>query len=404
MAPWTGGTGERGFATLKAWRIFTKVRCYRNGLELRLGQSWRSNSDPNREVENGSVLASIVRMSRSAFVLGGNGQIGYAAARALSESGWQVKVGARRADPHREWGDLGVEPVVVDRSDSGWLNAALGGGCDVLVDCVAYTAEHGQQLLALVDKVGSAIVVSSVSVYADTSGRGFGEDDGEWPQLPIGIREDQPTVAPSEASYAGRKVTLERMLLDAGAFPVTILRPGAVYGQYSHYPREWYFVKRALDQRPYRILAYGGGNRFHTVSAANLAELVRLAAERPGTRVLNGGDPEAPTVKEIGAAISAVLGHDAEDVLIDGPGPSPTVGDTPWSAARPVVLDTSRAAEELGYRPLAGYSTAVRAAVEWMVDAVGEGDWRDVFAYFYANQGEDAFGYEAEDEWLAGRR
>ncbi len=231
-----------------------------------------------------------------------------------------------------------------------------------MVDCVAYTAEHGRQLLRLAERIGSAIVISSLAVYADADGRGFDsddEDDEAWPDLPVGFTEDQPTVAPSPESYAGRKVALERTLLDAGAFPVTVLRPGAIYGPYSHYPREWYFVKRALDQRPFRLLWGRGTSRFHTTAAVNLGEMIRLAAARPASRVLNAGDPVAPTVAEIGAAVSAVLGHEPIEVLIDEGSAAAGIGDTPWSAPRPVVMDTSRAAAELGYRPLASYCEAV---------------------------------------------
>jgi nucleoside-diphosphate-sugar epimerase len=322
----------------------------------------------------------------------------------LAESGWSVRAGARRGVPPGWWPhELGVESVTVDRADGAALTAALGDGCDVLVDCVAYTAEHGRQLIGLADRIGSAIVMSSVAVYADATGRGFDNDDEGWPELPIGCTEQQSTTAPSDRGYAGRKVALEQTLLSAGTIPVTVLRPGAVYGRYSHYPREWYFVKRALDRRRHRILAYHGNTRFHTISATNLAELVRLSAQRPASRVLNAGDPDAPTAREIGAAISAVLGHDAEDVLIDGPPPMREVGDTPWSAVTPVVMDMSKAEAELGYRPPTTYQQAVEAAVSWMVDTVRGQDWRDVFAYFYANQGEEAFDYDAEDEWLAAR-
>ncbi|HET9895046.1 MAG TPA: hypothetical protein VFQ44_08940 [Streptosporangiaceae bacterium] len=122
----------------------------------------------------------------------------------------------------------------------------------------------------------------------------------------------------SPDSYASNKLALEQTLLSAGAFPVTILRPGAIYGSYSHYPWEWYFVKRALDGRPHRILSYGGRSQFHATAAVNLAELILLAAERPGFRILNAGDPEPPSVQDIAEAISGVLGHRAENVLIDG--------------------------------------------------------------------------------------
>jgi nucleoside-diphosphate-sugar epimerase len=104
-----------------------------------------------------------------------------------------------------------------------------------------------------------------------------------------------------------------------GAFPVTVLRAGMVHGVGSAAPREWYFVKRALDRRRVRLLAYRGGSRCHPTATINLAELIRLAAIHPGNRVPNAGDPRAPTVREIAAHIDAVLGQEVEEVLLDGP-------------------------------------------------------------------------------------
>jgi hypothetical protein len=67
-----------------------------------------------------------------------------------------------------------------------------------------------------------------------------------------------------------------------------------------------------------RLLAYRGCSRCHPTATANLAELIRLAATHLGNRVLNAGDPQAPTVREIAAHIDAVLGHEVEGVLLDG--------------------------------------------------------------------------------------
>jgi nucleoside-diphosphate-sugar epimerase len=342
-------------------------------------------------------------MDRKAFILGGAGQIGYAAAWALAEAGWHIKVGSRRSNPAELWpSELGVEGVTVDRADTATLSMALGDGCDLLLDCAAFNAGHGRQLLSFADRIGSAIVISSIAVYVEAALRNAEGGPGQWRSLPIGFTEEHPTMCASPDSYASKKLALEQTLLSADSFPVTILRPGAIYGPYSHYPREWFFVKRALDGRPYRILSYGGRSQFHTTAAVNLAELIRLAAEQPGSRILNAGDPEPPSVQDIAEAISSVLGHHAENVLIEGEPPGPAIGDTPFSAPGPVIMDMSKAVA-LGYRPKARYADAVESAVRWMVDSAAGRDWQEAFPYFYANQGEEAFDYRAEDEWVARR-
>ncbi|ROT31086.1 NAD(P)-dependent oxidoreductase [Micromonospora sp. HM5-17] len=346
-------------------------------------------------------------MEKVALVLGATGQIGRAAVRALVADGWHVRAAARGLRAGAPWPPAwNVELVHLDREDHAALATALGDGCDVLVDTVAYGGRHARQLLALADRIGSAVVISSAAVYVDDAGRGLGE---EGVRFPVPIPETQPTVAPSDggpgAGYASEKAALERELLAAGAvLPTTLLRAGAVHGPHSVHPREWHFVKRALDGRPVRILAYGGRSRFHPVSTANLAELIRLAANEPGARVLNAADPEPPTVAEIGAAVHAVLDHDAEEVLIEGPSPAPPVGETPWSVPEPVVLDMSVAQRQLGYRPVVGYLDSLPETVRWLVDAARGRDWRIVFPALVHNYRTDYFDYLAEDAWLRRHR
>ena len=52
--------------------------------------------------------------------------------------------------------------------------------------------------------------------------------------------------------------------------------------------RELFFVRRAVDRRRRVALDSNGASRFHTTSVANVAELIRLAAEHPRAQ---SGDP-----------------------------------------------------------------------------------------------------------------
>ncbi|MFE1551810.1 NAD-dependent epimerase/dehydratase family protein [Streptomyces sp. NPDC058718] len=339
----------------------------------------------------------------NAFVLGASGQVGRAAVRALVADGWEVTAASRRGVRDERWPDE-VRSVRLDRTEEGALAAGLGEGCDVLVDIVAYDGGHGRQLTGLADRIGSAVVVSSGAVYEDAQGRSFDTQDRPdgFPAFPVPTPEEWRTVAPGDTTYSTRKIALERELLAAGdALPTTLLRAGAIHGPYSPGPRELWFVKRALDGRPVRVLAYGGTSRFHPVHVDNLAELVRLAAANPGSRVLNGGDPEAPTVAEIGAAIDAVMGVRSETVLMEG-APEGTVGSTPWTAPHPVVYDMTAAERELGYRPVVSYAETLPETVEWLTAHLGDREWREAFTGL-AKYGVDLFDYAAEDAWLKAR-
>jgi nucleoside-diphosphate-sugar epimerase len=346
-------------------------------------------------------------VTRRALLVGGTGQIGRAAATALAGSGWRVAVldrGRRELPPELEC--LGVERVVADRDDPAALARAVGGGVDALIDAIAYSADHGRALAALGGRVGSLVVISSASVYTDEAGRTLDEATGPdgFPRFPGPVPETQATVAPGDATYSTRKAALEAVVLDAGDPPATVIRPGAIHGPGSRGAREWHFVKRALDGRPVVVLAERGRSVFHTTSAENLAELIRLAAERPGRRVLNCGDPRPPSVREIGRTIGELLGHERREVLLSGPAPAPGIGETPWSlpADRPFALAMDAAPVELGYAPVTVYGRAVGATCAWLVEATRDRDWREVLPDL-ARYAEAGFDYAAEDAFLAGR-
>ena len=233
-----------------------------------------------------------------AVLIGGTGLIGRAAARALAEDGWDVVAVSRSGTLPEGLAELGVESVVADRADDTQLRAALGAGADVLYDSVAMNREHGEQLNGLDGLVGSLVVISTGSVYADDAGRALDGEGGEPPVLPVPIPETQRTAEPGDATYSTQKAELEQTLLE-GPLPATLVRACAIHGPGAKNPRELFFVKRAVDGRRRVALAWKGESRFHTTSVANLAELIRLAASQPGDRVLNCGDPDPPTTLEI---------------------------------------------------------------------------------------------------------
>ncbi|MFD3512960.1 NAD-dependent epimerase/dehydratase family protein [Streptomyces sp. NPDC058657] len=334
-------------------------------------------------------------------MLGATGQIGRAAVRALAADGWEVRAGSRGGGRDALWPEE-VRTVRVDREDDASLSAAVGEGTDVLVDMVAFAPAHARQLTALGGRIGSAVVISSGAVYADDRGRSFDtqEQPDGFPRYPVPMAETQATVAAGDTTYGTRKIAIEQELLAAPQLPATLLRAGAVHGPHCRTPRELYFVKRVLDGRRVRVLAYGGESRFHPVHVDNLAELIRLAAAKPGNRVLNGADGDAPTVAEISAAIDRVMGASSDLVTLDGP-PHEGVGETPWSGGHPVVYDMGAAERELGYRPVTGYEESLPATVEWLAGQLEGRGWEEAFPKMAARG--DMFDYAAEDAWLAGR-
>lgn len=325
-----------------------------------------------------------------AVLIGGTGMIGRAAARALAADGWDVVAISRSGTLPEGLAELGVQSAVADRADDAQLREALGAGADVVLDTVAFTREHGGQLNGLAGLAGSLIVISSASVYADDDGRAL-DGEGEPPNMPVPILETQRTADPGDATYSTRKAELEQTLL-AGPLPATLLRACAIHGPGAKLPRELFFVKRAVDGRRRVALSWMGESRFHTTSVANLAELIRLAAAKPGDRALNAGDPDPPTTLEICRAIGNALEHEFEPVLLPG-----DAYDNPWGApdSQPFVVSMAAAEEELGYRPVTTYPEAVRETCAWLVGELEAGrSWEGTYL-------EGVVDYAAEDEALA---
>jgi nucleoside-diphosphate-sugar epimerase len=323
-----------------------------------------------------------------AVLVGGTGMIGRAAARSLAEDGWDVVAVSRTGMLPDGLAELGVEAAVADRADDAQLRAAVGSGADVFVDTVAFTREHGEQLNALDGLVGSLVVISSASVYADDEGRAL-DGEGELPHMPVPILETQRTAEPGDETYSTRKAELEQTLLE-GPLPSTLVRACAIHGPGAKLPREVFFVKRAVDGRPRVAIAWRGESRFHTTSVANLAELIRLAATKPGDRALNAGDPDPPTTLEICRAIGDALGHEFDPVLLPA-----DEYDNPWGGERPFVVSMEKAEQELGYRPVTTYPEAVRETAAWVAAEIEDGrNWDGTYL-------EGMLDYAAEDAVLA---
>jgi nucleoside-diphosphate-sugar epimerase len=248
--------------------------------------------------------------------------------------------------------------------------------------------------------VGAIVAISSASVYADEQGRTLDEAQGveDFPEFPVPIPEAQATVEPADETYSTKKAKLERILLENGRIPAAVVRPCAIYGEGDRMGREWFFVKRAVDRRPYVVLTNRGEGHFHTTASQNIGELVRLLAAQPRTDVFNCGDPDPPTVAQLARAIGDAAGHRFTEVTLPEPAGRGEVGQTPWSTPKPLLVDMSKAERELGYQPAVRWADALPRQVEWLLGATRDRDWREVLP-----RGAEylKFDYSAEDDLVA---
>lgn len=340
-------------------------------------------------------------MTKTALLLGGSGQIGIASAYALSDAGFHVTVAHRgeRSLPH----GVPAETIRLDREDTPALLSAARGK-DLIVDAVAYTPEHAEQLGKLAGDIGSLVVISTGSVYMGRNDSYFdiARDDESYPDFPVPITEDLPTIDNGELTYGPLKAAMERALLKTPGLPVSILRPAAVHGPFSPKLREFYFMKRALDERPHVVLSRNGASRFSTSSTLNIAALVLACARTPGARALNAVDEENLSTREIAETVFSVMGHEAAVYGFEG-APIGDLGATPWDAARPFVCDMQLARDSVGYVPAVSYRESIATDLEWLLSEFDVGRaWQDLFPSVVSRYGEHGwFPYQKEDQWVS---
>ena len=310
-----------------------------------------------------------------ALIFGGGGQIGRAVAQDLVQAGWQVDAVTRSPDL--------VVPSVTALPPAPNRATHVARGYDAVIDTLAFTAADAADLLA--EPAGHFTVISTASVYADDQGRGFELRDNGFPQYPDPIDEGQALVPPGPGYSAG-KVAMEAALADRAA----ILRPGAIHGIGARHPREWWFLKRALDGRRVVPLAMGGQSVFHTSSTLGIASLTRHLAERRITGPFNVADPVAPSVAQIAAAVGMVMGHRFD--LTDHP-----IGQTPFAVEHPVRLSMARA-RATGWDGGPDYAACLPDYIAWLITQ--RDDWQTAFPVFQ-HYGHDPFDYVAEDAALA---
>lgn len=348
-------------------------------------------------------------MGKRAVVIGGSGQVGRAAVTALLRDGWHVTSAGRNGEQVVE----GATPWVIDRNDDAAMDQLLTPGFDAVVDVVAFTPHHARQLTRHRGDIGHVVAISTAGMYVAPDGRALESitDEASAPRFPAPITEHDATVPADASTYARSKRAMERELLGVDDLPTTVLRAATIHGPGSSQPREWFYARRFLDGRRQVVLGFDGRGAYHPVSTANLAELVRLAADRPGSRILNAADPGQPDERATVAAVADALGVDVDVVTVPG---TPPVA-SPWSLPAPVFLDTTAATASLGYRPVVSYADGIAVTTASLLDEVGRGTLPGRLATppfgapglgvrLFMGASHDPFDYAAEDRFLAGHR
>ena len=315
----------------------------------------------------------------------GAGQIGFAAARAFRERGWETTIYARSKPAWHE-------PLLY-RFSNYMAGEDSPPFADVVVDTIAYDADDVARYDP--DTVGRLIAISSASVYCDDQGRTL--DEGAingYPEFDAPITEEQSKVAPGPETYSVKKVRMEQKAIELFGERAAILRPCAIYGPHSRHPREWWFVKRMLDGRARIPLAFNGASRFQTTDVEQIAWAAAEVAEQEAAGVFNIADTDSPSVIEIGHATADYLDKEVQFIGVEG---ASLVGRTPWSIPGTFAVDGTKA-QRLGEEQAFDYADHCGPALDWLRD-LNPADWRTAFPALAAYPW-DLFDYEAEDRFF----
>ncbi|MDN3645061.1 NAD-dependent epimerase/dehydratase family protein [Pontixanthobacter aestiaquae] len=341
----------------------------------------------------------------SSVAIIGAGQIGYATAMAFIDRGWSVTVYARTA-PSWPLGTSKLRRGLIDKALK-WrpFDAAFrqhdasenpAPNADLVLDTIAFDAADVERYDP--NRVGRLIAISSASVYCDQKGRTLDEAaQNGFPEFGGAVSENQSTVAPGPETYSTRKIRMEQRAAKLFGDRATILRPCAIYGEWSRHPREWWFIKRLLDGRSQIPLIHGGLSQFQTTSVEDIAYFAVDAAEQSLGGVYNVADEGCPTVAEIGEILSDPFDNPPELVPLDGAG---LVGRTPWSVAKPFSISNARMVAA-GYDLPSTYGSGAPQAARWLRE-LNPADWQTAFPQLAAYPW-DLFDYDTEDSFLKGR-
>lgn len=326
-------------------------------------------------------------MGERVLVVGGTGPTGIPLVRGLVERGHEVTIMHRGLHERAET-PTAVAHLHADPYDDGALRDEVG---DRTFDVVV--AMYGR--LRRIAEVTAGRAGRFVSVGGVPAFRGW---MNPWlhepPGLPVPVAEDAPTVAePAEDEKGYRIARTEEAVFEhhPGA---THFRYPYVYGPHQLAPREWCIVRRVLDGRERIVVADDGLTLHHHGYTENLAHGLLLAVDRPDAAagmVLNVGDEEVLSVRQVVELVATALGHAFEIVSMpyDLALPARPLLAQPLPTHR--VLDLTRIRRELGYQDLVPARAAIASTARWLAEHPPPRGGQEEMVLT------DPFDYEAED-------
>ena len=311
-----------------------------------------------------------------AVVTGGAGFLGARVVAALRERGDDVVALDVRPAPGVTPGDVTVPGE--------WTRAL--DGADLVVHTAALVGEQGRRGTFLDVNVGGTAVVLAAA-RAQAVGRvvhlsSIVVHGAAFPVLPDGVPEDDP-VRPTGNPYTDTKIASEHLALQAAAqgLPVTVVRPGDVYGPGS---AQWTVRPVQMMRAGRFMLVDGGRGVLSPVHVEDLVAGLLLAADVPAAvgQVVHLSAAAGVTAADYFGRYAGLLGlrlRSVPSAVLRAVGPVAELAaaagrDLPFSArtleyiSHPGHYSVAKARVLLGWSPLTSLDEGIERTARWLRD------------------------------------
>jgi nucleoside-diphosphate-sugar epimerase len=339
------------------------------------------------------------------LLIGGNGFIGRFVVAALKRQGHAPAVFHRGTTA----APAGVDEI---RGDRNQLKASAQGlkqfGPDVVIDLVISSGPQAQELMNIFRGATRRVVMlSSIDVYRAV-GISHGTESGPLQEVPLTeeseLRRCLHPYPPASVQLMRKifpwvtddydKIPAERIVMNDGELPGTVLRLPMVYGPGDLLHRFYPVVKRIADGRrhiifPQTVAAWRSPRGY----VENVAAAIALAAtdDRAARRIYNVCEEPSFSELEWASKIASEVRWKGKFLILPVER-TPCHLLKPGNAAQHWTASSARIRHELGYKEPVAIEDAIRQTMLWERKNPPEGA-------FLAQ-----FDYAAEDAAVAGHR
>jgi len=306
------------------------------------------------------------------LVIGGTHFLGKNVVRTLVDHGHNVA--SLNIDPAaKTLLPSGVESIQCNRKDHERLRTTLAGRKFDAVADIVYAPTRPEDVAAVMDALGRDfrryVYTSSTTVYRKT---------GLYP-----ITEDDPKDAKAAyGPYTKDKLDCENFLFEefrARGTPVSVIRPGKIYGPENYTYREGFHFDRLTHHRP--VLVPGNGSQLIQFGyVEDVADAYRLAMERDEAvgEAFTVTGRQTQTLDAYLDLLMEITGVHTRKVYFDPKlveriqQPGLFFGEPARWGEGHDCYDVSKARERIGYQPRVSIEEGMRRAYEWYVESGGD--------------------------------